>query len=85
VLEQWRVEYNAPNLDLSAVTCDGCMATEGRLSTAHLPICDIRKCGIEHAVPNCGHCPEYACAKLEEWFGYAPDTRKVLDEERRSL
>jgi len=81
VLEQWKVEYNAPSLDLSAVTCDGCSAVGGRQSSAHLPVCDTRKCVIEHAVPNCGHCPEYICAKLEPWYQVVPDARQVLDEE----
>ncbi len=83
VLAQWRVEYNAPNLDLSAVTCDGCTAVGGRQSTAHLPVCDTRKCVIEHAVPNCGHCPEYVCDNLDPWFQAVPGARQVLDEEHR--
>lgn len=83
VIEQWRVEFNAPGIGIDHVTCDGCMEG-GRQSIGHLPVCGIRKCGIEHGVSNCGQCPEYVCAELEKWFGVVPETRAVLDEEHRA-
>jgi len=40
---------------------------------------------VERGVVNCAYCPEYACGKLERFFGFAPDARAVLDQVRRSL
>ena len=40
VLEYWRVEFNSPEMPLSAVTCDGCPNT-GRLS-GYCQTCSVR-------------------------------------------
>jgi len=84
VAARWREEYNAPNITVESVICDGCLET-GERHCSHCAECDIRACGIERGVANCGHCDDYACAKLERFFGFVPDARAVLDEVRRSL
>ena len=84
VAAQWREEYNAPNLTVDDVPCDGCLS--GPLKCSHCAECDIRACGVERSVVNCGHCADYtSCAKLERFFGFVPDARTVLDEIRHSL
>lgn len=83
VAAQWREEYNAPNLTVESVICDGCLG--GPRKCSHCAECEIRACGIERGVANCGHCTDYACEKLEGFFGFVPDARAVLDEVRRSV
>jgi hypothetical protein len=34
---------------------------------------------------NCGHCGDYACEKLEAFFGFVPDARTTLDGVRTGL
>jgi hypothetical protein len=34
---------------------------------------------------NCGHCADYACGKLEGFFGFAPEARATLDVIRAGL
>jgi hypothetical protein len=34
---------------------------------------------------NCAHCPDYACAKLEGVFGFAPEAKAKLEEIRQTL
>jgi hypothetical protein len=40
---------------------------------------------VTRGVVNCAHCADYACEKLEGFFGFVPDARAVLDEVRHSL
>ena len=84
VAARWREEYNAPNVTVESVICDGCLGIDGQ-HCSHCAECDIRACGMERAVTNCADCVDYACEKLEGFFGSVPDARTVLDEVRRSL
>ena len=83
VAAHWRKEYNAPDITVASVICDGCL--DGGRKCGHCADCEIRACGIEQGVANCAHCADYACARLEGFFGFVPDARVVLDEIRRSL
>ena len=84
VAAQWREEYNAPGITVESVICDGCLGEEGR-KCHHCAECQIRACGVTHGVANCAHCAEYACDKLEGFFGMVPDARVVLDGVRAAL
>jgi hypothetical protein len=84
VRDQWRQEYNAPDMAVDDVTCDGCLV--GGLKCNHCADCDIRACGVSRAIANCAHCADYdACAKLERFFGFVPDAKAVLDQVRALL
>jgi hypothetical protein len=83
VAAKWRQEYNAPGITVESVLCDGCLS--GPRKCGHCAECDVRACGIERGVVNCAHCPDYACDRLQRYFGFAPQMRTVLDEVRLSL
>jgi hypothetical protein len=82
VAAQWREEYNAPNITVESVICDGCLDSGRKCS--HCAECEIRACGVARGVANCAHCADYACEKLEKFFGFVPGARGVLDEIRQS-
>jgi hypothetical protein len=87
VAAQWREEYNAPEITVESVICDGCLTGERKCS--HCAECEIRACGVARGVANCGVCDEYAredatCEKIEGFFEFVPDARAVLDEFRLS-
>jgi hypothetical protein len=88
VAAHWREEYNAPDITVESIICDGCLTEEGR-KCGHCFDCDMRACGMERGVVNCAHCDDYArqggCEKVERFFGFVPNARAVLDEIRRSL
>ncbi|MBE9508925.1 MAG: DUF3795 domain-containing protein [Chloroflexi bacterium] len=84
VAAQWREEFNAPEITVEWVICDGCLTDEGQ-RCGHCAECEIRACGVARGVVNCAHCAEYACDKLEGFFGSVPAARVVLDEIRGSL
>ena len=70
VAAQWREEYNAPDITIESVICDGCVAASHR-HCGHWHECNIRICGAERSVANCAHCDDYACGKLEGLDGSA--------------
>jgi len=84
----WRKEYNAPDITVESVICDGCLGTEGR-KCGHWFDCEIRPCAMERGVVNCAHCADYArpggCKKLEGFFGFVPEARATLDGVRAGL
>ena len=84
VVAQWQEEYNLQKVTIKDVTCDGCLDEQG-LKGVHCFNCDIRVCGQARGVVNCAHCPDYVCEKLERFFDFAPDLRRVLDQIRASL
>lgn len=84
VAAQWREEFDAPNITVESILCDGCLTHDGR-KCSHCFECDIRACGLERNVVNCAHCADYGCDKLERFFGFAPDARTILDGIRAGL
>lgn len=45
------------------IICDGCMSENPQLIDK---ACPVRPCVIERELPNCAHCSEYVCEKLDE-------------------
>ncbi len=85
VAAKWQVEFNAPGINPAYVTCDGCLAFDGRLG-GHCTECEIRACGVARKLPNCAHCPDYGtCEKLAGLLNFVPAARATLDEIRRAL
>ena len=82
VATKWREEFNAPNITVEYVICDGCLASADRLG-GHCPDCDIRACGVARGLANCAYCDDYACDKLEAFFGFVPTARANLDAIRQ--
>ena len=78
---RWREAYSSLEITAESVVCDDCLAETGRHCN-HCHECDIRICEFEHGVANCAHCPDYACDKLERFFGFVPDARRVLEQAR---
>jgi hypothetical protein len=64
--------------------CDGCLATTG-VQIGYCRQCEIRACGVAKKVPNCAHCDDYACEKLESFFKMATKAQPVLDAIRAKL
>jgi hypothetical protein len=83
IAEKWSKEWGT-EIKPEDVLCDGCPATEGR-HVGYWATCEIRTCADSRGLVNCGHCDEYACDRLEKWFGNAPQARETLDQIRESL
>lgn len=80
VAAQWRKEFNAPNLTVDYVYCDGCLGEGGR-KCGHCAECAIRMCGVSRGVANCGRCPDYAaCERIGGFLKMVPDAKATLDQ-----
>lgn len=84
VAAQWREEYNAPEITVESVTCDGCLGTAGR-KCGHCSECDVRACAMARAVANCAYCDDYGCETIARFFGFVPDAQIRLDGIRARL
>lgn len=84
VLERWRVEFNAPEMPLIAVTCDGCTTT-GRLG-GYCHDCAVRACAEAKGVESCAHCADYeTCATLQGFIADIPAAQANLAAIRAAL
>jgi hypothetical protein len=75
--EKWAKQYNIPIMKASDVNCTGC--SSNRVQLGHCAVCEIRKCGMEKGLKNCGYCVTYPCAKLDIIFKHYPTARETLD------
>jgi hypothetical protein len=73
---KWAVEYNAPNMGIQDVTCDGC---RGPRLGGYCHTCPVRACAAQRGVETCAACPDYACAELEKFLQMAPHARSNLE------
>jgi hypothetical protein len=83
VAAQWREEFDAPDITVQWIICDGCL--DGGRKCGHCAECQIRACGVTRGVATCAHCADYACDQLEAFFGFVPDARATLDGVRADL
>ena len=79
-----REQFNNPDLTIASAMCDGCLGSDGR-KCGYCFVCQVRACGMERGVVNCAHCDDYACEKLEDFFGMEPHARASLDGIRADL
>jgi hypothetical protein len=84
VAAKWRTEYNNPKADAAYVTCDGCLASSGRLS-GHCLECEPRLCAVARGYSDCAHCPDYGCEKISALLAYIPEAKARLDGIRAGL
>jgi len=84
LVTRWKVEFNAPDMTVKDVTCDGCLAASGRLG-GYCFMCEVRKCAVERGFSTCAECGEYACEKLTGFWQNAPHAKENLEALRRTL
>ena len=78
LLEKWRVEFDAPEMTMASVTCDGCTSTE-RLG-GYCQACPVRACAVEKGVENCAHCADYeTCETLQGFIVNIPAAKANLE------
>ncbi len=78
VAAQWRIEFKNPAISAANLSCDGCLATTGRLN-GHCSECEPRLCAVGRGLANCAVCPDYACEKISALLAFMPDAKIRLD------
>lgn len=68
------------------LACDGCVQKGGRL-VPFCRECGARLCGLERGLPNCAHCPDFGCDRLQAvWQIIRPkDARPRLEKMHAEL
>jgi len=83
VAQEWSKRFKV-EVNPKDINCDGCQSAGG-LVFNYCNVCEIRRCGKEKGLKNCGYCSEYPCHKLNFIFSNNLDTKKRLDEINSSL
>ena len=83
VAAEWSQGYETQFLP-EDINCDGCTRVGGRC-IAFVNKCDVRACGFEKNLKNCGYCGDYPCDKLDKIFGMVPEAKVRLDEIKAAL
>ncbi len=79
---EWSKIYGV-DVEPESVCCVGCIVSDGP-HFQHCSECEIRACGQQKNVANCGRCPEYACERINGFFNLVPAARSVLDGEHNA-
>jgi hypothetical protein len=77
VAEEWSKQYQHP-FKPEDINCNGCLAV-GDVQVGYCRVCEIRKCGSDRKVVNCGYCVEYPCAKLSDFHGRVAEAQAKLE------
>jgi len=79
--KKWSAMFKS-DIKPSDINCDGCQSESQRLFS-YCQTCEIRKCAREKNLATCADCPEYSCAKLDQFLSSVPEARKVLEGLRK--
>lgn len=72
-------DYIQQPITKNDINCLGCLSS-GPLYQ-HCLECEIRKCGLEKHVDNCGKCQSYkSCEKIANFHKQVPDAKKNSDK-----
>ncbi len=78
VASEWNARHGW-SLKAEDINCDGCLPVKGGRLFSFCASCNVRNCAIEKGLPNCGPCPDYACAKLTAMPWFAERGKPNLD------
>jgi hypothetical protein len=85
VAAKWREAFGEPSIDVTYVTCDGCLSSSAFLC-GWCRQCPLRHCAIARNVVTCAHCGEYdVCEKLVEFDKEIAGTKDRLAKIKAEL
>jgi hypothetical protein len=82
VAKEWSEQFKS-DIAPADINCDGCQSPGGRIFN-FCRLCEIRKCGREREMENCGHCAEYPCRKVSFVLEAVPGARETLERVREA-
>ena len=79
IAAEWSEKYGSKITPVD-VWCEGCLTTTGRQSSYCRSHCQVKKCAVEKQVVNCGHCADFVCGTLEEFYKMGIDTPEFAEK-----
>ncbi len=80
--EEWTIMFKT-EMKAESINCMGCRSDGPLFSHCHE--CGIRKCAEEKDIPNCAHCGEFACSRLDNILAAVPAAKDTLDAIRQAF
>jgi hypothetical protein len=79
IAQRWGQQDNQ-NYSIEDIRCNGCRSN---VLNKHCYRCNIRSCGVEKGLQNCGKCDDFICDKLQDEWNTWHDADP--EEARRTL
>lgn len=73
IAKEWGEKYHS-NPEPKDINCLGCNSKNGPWYK-HCLDCEIRLCGLEKKIDNCGKCEEYPCEKVAKFIDHVPKAK----------
>ncbi|MHB9034509.1 MAG: DUF3795 domain-containing protein [Anaerolineae bacterium] len=80
VAAKWSKMYNA-EMAADSLWCDGC-TSRTRVAGGWPEKCPVRNCALGRGLANCGACPDYGCATMEQFIGGSAESRANFEAMR---
>jgi hypothetical protein len=77
IAEEWSKQYQTA-FKPEDINCAGCLAV-GKRQIGYCAVCEIRKCGLDKKILNCGYCVDYPCDKLNMILAKVPQAKAKLE------
>jgi len=77
IAEEWSKQYQH-SLKTEDINCNGCLALDD-VQIGYCRVCEIRKCGSDKQVFNCGYCVDYPCDKLSNFHTKVVEAKAKLE------
>jgi hypothetical protein len=79
---EWSQQFHVA-LKAADINCVGCLNVEG-VHIGHCSECEIRTCGLDRKVKNCGLCADFGCPTISKFLANVPPAQANLEEVRRT-
>jgi hypothetical protein len=81
--EQWRRDYNSPEITAADVICDGCSV--GARHGGYCSLCPVRACAVQRGVSTCAACTDYPCEELTKFHSTTAHAKANLEALRAQM
>lgn len=87
--KEWSERYKSKGLDRPPlkpedINCRGCLSEDGPAFLYCLQ-CEVRICGLEKKIKNCGECKEYRCDKLVKLHKRTTSGKEICDKIKQGI
>lgn len=81
IAKEWGEKYHS-NPRPEDINCLGCNSKTGPWYK-HCLECNIRLCGLDKGIDNCGKCQDYPCEKASSFHSHVPEAKANCEEIHR--
>ena len=79
-------KFSSPKypIDTADINCYGCSGNDQAVFK-FCTECEIRLCGVNHKLDNCGSCTDFPCSLLDQPFENSPENKQRLENYQKRV